>query len=321
MRTLLHRLRARIRNHRFDDELLEELRAHEEMKRQELVASGIAPDDARAAARRALGNVTLMREDARRVWIAPWLESVGQDARYAVRTLARQPLHTFTVLAVLVLAIGLNSSLFTLLKGVLLTPWAGRGVHRVVQIKAAADGREVAPSIDEFRFYQQHASSFDGLAIYHGEGGQERLQAPGRAEMFPRSVFVSANFLSVLNGRMHLGTGFEPNDDRAGQRPVAILSYFIWRHQFASDPAVVGQPVTIDGRPFTIIGVTEERMDGLRREVDIWPSAQSPRWAWTRRTRETAASACSAGSRMASIGRVPGWSSSSCTSDSPNPGN
>ena len=270
MPTFLHRLRARLRNRGFDNDLLEELRVHEQMKREELIGAGAAPHDAHAAARRALGNVTLMREDARRVWIAPWLEGVMQDARYAVRTLARQPLHTGTVLAVLVLAIGLNSSLFTLLKGVLLTPWPGRGMHRVVQIKVAADGREVSPSVDEYRFYQQHAASFSGLAVSHGIGGQQRLRAPGRAEVFPRSAFVSANFLDVLAGRMHLGTGFEANDDRAGQRAVAVLSHFVWRNQFDSDPGIVGLPVTLNGQPFTIIGVTEERIDGLRNEVGIW---------------------------------------------------
>ena len=270
MRTFLHHLRARIRNRRFDDDLAEELRVHEEMKRDELMAAGIAAADARAEARRALGNVTLMREDARLVWIAPWLESVVQDVRYAVRTLARQPWHTFTVLAVLVLAIGLNSSLFTLVKGVILTPWPGRGIDRVLQIKVAADRREIAPSIDEYRFYQQYATSFSGLAVYHGLGSQQRLQAPGRSEMFPRSVFVSATFLDVLGARMHLGTGFQPNDDRPGQRGAAVVSYLTWRHQFGSDPGIINLPVTVNGQPFTIIGVTEERIDGLRREVDVW---------------------------------------------------
>ena len=74
MTGLLRRLRARLRNRRFNADLAEELRLHEEMKREELAAMGLSADDARAAARRAMGNVTLMREDARRVWIGRWLE-------------------------------------------------------------------------------------------------------------------------------------------------------------------------------------------------------------------------------------------------------
>ena len=97
---LIRRLRARIRNRRFDDDLAEELRFHEEMKREELERNGMSADGARAAARRALGNVTLMKEDARRVWIGRWLEILLQDARYAARSLSRQPVHTITVLVV-----------------------------------------------------------------------------------------------------------------------------------------------------------------------------------------------------------------------------
>ncbi len=94
MPNLLQRLRARLRNRHFDADLAEELRVHEEMKREELEASGIAPADARSEARRALGNVTLMREDSRGVWIATWLDSLAQDIRYALRTLRRQPMYS-----------------------------------------------------------------------------------------------------------------------------------------------------------------------------------------------------------------------------------
>src|SRR5512145_2177238 len=108
----IRRLVARVRNRRFDSELAEELRFHEEMKREELEARGVSAADSRSLARKALGNVTLMREQSRSVWIAPWLESVLQDVRYAVRSLVRQPTYSVTAGLVLVLAIGLNTSLF-----------------------------------------------------------------------------------------------------------------------------------------------------------------------------------------------------------------
>ena len=88
---LIRRLLARIRNRRFDSDLAEELQFHEEMKRRELETQGIPVEESRARARRALGNVTPMREAARGVWIAPSVESVLQDVRYAVRSLLRQP--------------------------------------------------------------------------------------------------------------------------------------------------------------------------------------------------------------------------------------
>src|SRR3989304_3126242 len=123
MPSILRRLRARIRNRRFNEDLEEELRQHELMKRDAFEASGLSPNDARAEARRALGNVTLMREEARGVWVTPWLESIVQDVRYAVRTLVRQPVHTATAGLVLVRAIGVKTSAFSVVKALALDPW------------------------------------------------------------------------------------------------------------------------------------------------------------------------------------------------------
>ena len=269
MANLLQRLRARLRNRRFDDDLREELRVHEEMKREELEGSGIPADEARAAARRALGNATLMREDARRVWVASWLESVLQDARYAVRSLARQPLHTMTALSVLVLAIGLGTTLFTLFKGAVLTPWPARDPGRVVRITATAEGRDVGPSVAEYQLYAGQARTLSTVAVYV-TGGGNRLDARGRATAGPASAYVSSTFFSVLRARLQAGVGFIPDDDLPGGRPVAIISHYLWRSHFNEDPAAVGLPVAIDGKPFTIIGVVEPRIDGLGRQIDLW---------------------------------------------------
>jgi hypothetical protein len=144
----LHRLHARIRNRHFDEDLLEELRHHQDLKRAELEAQGLTPAGARAAARRALGNTTLTREESRRVWIAPWLESIVQDVRYGLRVLVRQPVHSLTAGLILVLAIGLGTSLFALFKALFLEPWPVRNPSEIVRFWARTDGRPVGPSVD-----------------------------------------------------------------------------------------------------------------------------------------------------------------------------
>jgi predicted permease len=270
MGEFLNRLRARLRNRRFDEELREELRFHEEMKREALERAGMPAGDARAAARRALGNVARAREDARGVWIATWLESLVQDVRYGVRSLARQPLHAIASLTVLVLGIGLNTSLFTAFKGFALEPWPGRDPDRIVRIRAVANGQVIAPSVDEYRLVRAHAKSFAGVAA-HKYGAGMRLRASGRAETYPQAQFVSANFLDVLGARMHLGAGFIADDDLPGERRMAaVISYYVWRSYFGSDPGIVGQTVTLNGKAFTVTGVLEERIDGLAREVGLW---------------------------------------------------
>lgn len=269
MPNLLQRLRSRLRKRRFDEDLAEELRLHEELKREELEAQGVPPADARSAARKALGNVTLMREDSRGVWVLPWIESIGQDARYAVRTLVRQPLHTLTALAVLVLAISLISSLFTVVKAFSLEPWPADEPERIVHIRATAGLKTVGPSVDEYRFVREHAETLEGVAAHVPSGGV-RLDAPGRVEVYPQSRVVSANFLDVIGARMQLGSGFILGDDLPGGRQVTIISDYLWRNHFAADPTVVGQAVTLNRKPFTIIGVLDPEVDGLEHPVGVW---------------------------------------------------
>src|SRR5687768_2919245 len=91
MMRLLRRIRFMWRQNQVDRELLEELETHRAMRQRALEAAGLAPDEAAWSSRRALGNVTLARENARGIWIWPWLESVWQDVMYALRVLRRAP--------------------------------------------------------------------------------------------------------------------------------------------------------------------------------------------------------------------------------------
>jgi hypothetical protein len=271
MADLLQRLRARLRNRHFDADLAEELRLHEELKREELEREGVSPDSARSEARRALGNVTLMREVSRGVWIRPWVESTLQDVRYALRTLVRQPVHSLTAGTVLVLAIGLNTSLFTVFKALALEPWPVKDASRVVLISARADGRPVAPSVDEYRFMRAQVQSLSGLAAHTWAGYGARLQTPGRGEAYLQSVWASANVFDVLGVTMQLGSGFVQEDDAPGNRRAPlVISDTTWRAHFGADPSVIGRAVTVSGQPFTIAGVLERRFDGIGRPVDLW---------------------------------------------------
>src|ERR1700730_4614397 len=145
----LRRLSYLLHQRRRDEDLAEEIESHREMSQN---AAG-APS--------AMGNITRAREDARAVWLWPWLQSVWQDALYAVRNLRRQPGFTLVALLTLGTAIGLNTSLFTVFHLAALRPWSLRDPARVVRVMRKAHGFSLA----EYRSLAATVTTFSGLAM------------------------------------------------------------------------------------------------------------------------------------------------------------
>ena len=143
MRTILRRASALLRRERLANELAEELETHRLLLAERLRQGGMDSRAADAASRRAMGNTTLAREDSRAMWIAPWLESVGQDARYALRALVRERGFACVAIATLTAAIGLNTTIFTIFNALVLAPWPVADPASVVTIHntSAADVR------------------------------------------------------------------------------------------------------------------------------------------------------------------------------------
>jgi len=212
---LLRRLWAMLRVRRLDADLADELQFHRDMKEQELQRAGLSAEQARFAARAALGNVTRAREDARAIWIGPWLESVWQDVVYAVRSLRRQPGFTLVAICALGVSIGLNSSLFTVFAGLALRPMAGlRDPARVVSVSAESAlgrGGVIGFSYPEFRFLADGARTVDGLVANRAISVSLESDRVGRTT--PAYV-VSSNYFDVLGIRMEHGRGFLASEDR-----------------------------------------------------------------------------------------------------------
>src|SRR5258708_29909667 len=131
MLRLLNRLGYWLRHRRLEADLAEELDFHRNMKQREFEEAGLPALEASTASRRALGNVMLAREDARAVWIWPWLESIWQDLAYGVRGFRRQPGFTVVALLTLASAIGLNTSLFTVFNAIAFRPYPLKDPTRV----------------------------------------------------------------------------------------------------------------------------------------------------------------------------------------------
>ena len=132
MLKLWRRFQYLIRQRRTETELAEEMEFHRAMEQQRLESNGVHTNDVASASRRVLGNVALAREDARGVWVVPWLESVWQDGAYAVRIVRRNPAFAAAMIVVMALGIGATAGVFSLIDGLVLKSLPARQPHRLV---------------------------------------------------------------------------------------------------------------------------------------------------------------------------------------------
>jgi predicted permease len=275
MRRLVNRIAYALRWKRHERDLLEELEIHRQMTQERLEADGLSRRAAEAASRRALGNVALAREDARTVWAPPGLESVWQDVRYAIRTVRRQPGFALVACGALAAAIGLNTSLFTVFNALALREWPVRDAHEMVtlfnmsprDLRARGGGGPWGFSLDEVRYFSEHAKTFAGFVVTRVGGGDKTLGD----EDVPAS-WVSGNYFSLLGVEMALGRGFTDEEDRPDSpAAVAVLSYGYWQRQFGGDPRIAGRQIHLEEVPFTVVGVTSRAFTGtLPQPVDVW---------------------------------------------------
>jgi len=254
MTRFLRRLQYWMSRKQMDADLSEEMEFHRAMSAE---AGGAST---------AFGNATLAREDARAVWIWPWLESIWQDAVYALRTMRREPGFTITALLALGSAIGINTSLFTIFNTVALHPWTVRDPSQVVMLhRFVPEGGEDF-AIAEYRYLAEHSNSFAGLiAMRNGE--RVKIQ-----DEQLNLTYVSGNYFRVLGVGMERGRGFLDQEDRVGAPiAVAVISHDLWQNRLGSDPDIVGRELRFDDIAFTVVGVTPAGFAGTNPlRNDIW---------------------------------------------------
>ena len=256
MGSVLRRLLFFFRRDQFDRDLQDELRFHEEMKAQSL-ADDMSGDEARAAARRRLGNPLQLREQSREPWSFPSLETFAQDVRHALRLIPREPAFTATALATLALGIGLNTAIFSVAYGVLWRPLPYPAPDRLVM---ASTAQQTETGIKTFSTWsavtydalRSRVTAFDELAAYASidaelTGRGEPLQLP--------ALDVSPNFFATLGVEPARGRTFLTGATTADDDGTVIVSDRLWRTSLNADPAIVGQSITIDGVPRAIVGV------------------------------------------------------------------
>jgi predicted permease len=258
MMRLLRRIQSIWLQTQVERDLREELEAHRAMRQRALEAMGVPPHEAANASRRAMGNITLAREDARGVWVWPWLESVWQDVGYALRVMRRAPGFAATIVLVLSLGIGATTGVFSLLDGLVLKPLPVQRPDRLVYI---------GPPSYSYPLYQETAARGSHVLSSLSAWNLTDANIEWTSELEPAEVLTaSGNFYSTLGVNAVAGRVFAPDDDRiggGGQGLVAVISHAAWQRRFGGDAAAIGSALRIDGRPFTIIGVTPPGFFGV----------------------------------------------------------
>ena len=267
MNQVLRKLAWMIQRSRKEAELRDELALHVQEEAEQREAAGLTAEQAKWAARRELGNITLLMEDTRAAWGWTCLERFWQDLRYSVRLLRRNPGFAATAILSLTFGIGANTAIFSLLNAVVfrLLPVADPG--QLVQFTNTLSLWETGSSrqkslyaYPQLELFQAHSETLSGIFGWTGLG---RINVGFRgASGIADADAYSDNFFSVLEITPQYGRFFSAGEDRSGAS-VAVISDRYWRNRFGADPSIVGSPITINQIPFTVIGITPPEFSGI----------------------------------------------------------
>jgi len=262
---------------RWDEERARELEAHLAIETDEHVARGMSVADARDAARRKLGNTTLIREEIYQMNTMSVLDSAWRDLRYGARLLRLNPGFAFVAILSLALGVGANTAIFQLLDAVRLRTLPVQEPAELVDVRIAQtsvrtgqfSGRRpnlTNPLWERIRDRQQ---AFSNAFVWSATNFN--LTSGGEAR-YALGVWVSGEFFATLGVPPALGRVLTPEDDRPGcAAPPAVISYAFWQREYAGDPSAIGRSVMLDGHSYDIAGVTPASFFGVEvgRTFDV----------------------------------------------------
>lgn len=267
---ILRRVSFRTRRSSLDEQLREEMQFHLDMLTRDNEARGMSPESAREVARRQFGSSTMLREASRMHWSLGWIDAIWQDVRYGVRSLARTPAITLTVLITLTLGIGATTTVVAFLDATLLHPIALRDVDRLVTVCQAAPSESTCEQLSPGNY----ASIRDARTVLQDVALSRYwdVTVSGRtAATAAEGALVTRNYFSVLGVTPFIGRSFTQADADASTSgaTVVILSYAFWQRRFNADPDIVGRSVTLNGIPRTVIGVLRKN-EGFPTNTAMW---------------------------------------------------
>ncbi|HEX3471211.1 MAG TPA: ABC transporter permease [Silvibacterium sp.] len=263
------------------DRLDEELQFHLDRQIAENISAGMSEKEARHTALRAFGNPTALRDQARETWSWSGVESVLRDARIGVRTLLRTPGFAAIAIGVMALCIGAATSLFTVMRSVLLRPLPFKDPNKLLMVyehfrapdqnEGSFNYNEVSPP--DYYDWRADTHGFEDMAAWRWW----RFNLSGEREELPEAVTAAAatwNFFPLLGVQPALGRTFSETEDRE-DGDFVLLTWSIFQRRFAGNPSIVGRQVHLDGKPYTVIGVLPKQFSYPDATVQVWVPYQS----------------------------------------------
>ena len=264
---LRYALTSRRSRQEFDQEVEDHIATLTDLFR----ARGMSQVEARQAARRQFGNLSILKEARHDMQRSIWLEALWQDLQYGTRMLGRNKAFAAVAVLTLALGIGANTAIFSIVNAAVLRPLPFPAPERLVvlwgNVKRVRVERRGA-SFPDYRDWREQTRSFEAMAAY--DDSRFTLRGMETTERIP-GEYVSLDYFQLLGIRAALGRTFTLEEDRVPQRDaVVVLSDGAWKRRFGGDPGMVGRHIQLNNRTYTVIGVAPARFLGLSDQAELW---------------------------------------------------
>ena len=278
LRRFLRRLIASIRPNRSEDDLAREVQSHLALLEEGFRNQGMSTDEARLAARRTFGGVEQTKEHHRDARAFRWIGDARRDVSYACRTLARAPGFTAVAVATLALGIGTTTAIYSLFDAVLLRPLAVDRPHELRVVKQIASVGKISKETTYvahawFAELRSQPDVFSAVTAF-AEGRDAIVTVNARQNrLIGGAVFVADNYFDFLGVTAAAGRLFTPHAPDSADRSV-VISDAMRQREFGATRDPIGAQISINGVPFTVIGVTPVSFTGL--EIGQLPDVYLP---------------------------------------------
>jgi predicted permease len=272
LNSFLGKVRALFFRNKLDREMAEEMEAHLAMQEELNRASGMTAPDARLAAQRQFGHVSVLQEKAREERGVSWFFDFTRDVQFAFRSFGKTPGFAITVMFTLALAIATNTHIFALVNMCYLRPLQVSSPENLVLIaqRSTAVGLPHGVSFKDFQDYRERLTQVRDVIAYAPR--PVNFGASGKQPERSWTEFVTPDAFTKLGVASSLGRTLLPSDGEAhGAQNVAVLSYAFWQNKLGGDRNIVGRSILVNGKPVTVVGVGPQGFDafafGLRMDL------------------------------------------------------